>query len=432
MSEPDTARSGAGDDSPGSTALAGALTKMLRRALLNRLDAIRHGHLTLVDALGTRHAGTPPDAGGPQAVLRVRDLSAYGDVARGGTLGAAEAYLKGKWTASDLTALVRIFVANRQVMDSLDRGLSRLGAPVRRLGHWLHRNTRAQSRRNIHAHYDLGNEFYRLFLDPTMMYSAAVYPREDSTLEEAALHKLDLICRRLQLGPQDHLLEIGTGWGGLAIHAAGRYGCRVTTTTISGKQRELARQRVREHGLEERVTVLDRDYRDLDGQFDKLVSVEMIEAVGLDYLEEYFRVCSARLKPHGRMLLQAIVIADQLFESARRSVDFIQKYIFPGGALPSLGVIQSAVARVSDFRLVHVHDIGMDYARTLREWRRRFLAQLNAVRQLGFSEEFIRMWEYYLAYCEGGFLERAISDVQIVFDKPGAGTTEEKVPELSF
>jgi cyclopropane-fatty-acyl-phospholipid synthase len=351
-------------------------------------------------------------------MLRVRDLSAYRDVAIGGTIGAAEAYMHGKWTAPDLTALVRVFVANRDVLDAMDRGLARLGAPLLRLAHWRHRNTPGQSRRNIHAHYDLGNDLYRLFLDPTMMYSAAIYPREDSTLEEAALYKLDLICRRLHLVPEDHLLEIGTGWGGLALHAARHYGCRVTTTTLSARQRELALERVREAGLTGRITVLDRDYRELEGEYDKLVSVEMIEAVGLDFLDEYFRVCSARLRPHGRMLLQGIVIADRFYEQARRSVDFIQKYIFPGGALPSLGAMQNAIMRVTDLQLVHLHDIGMDYARTLREWRQRFMSQLHAVRQLGYSEEFIRMWEYYLAYCEGGFLERAISDVQVVLDKP--------------
>jgi cyclopropane-fatty-acyl-phospholipid synthase len=291
--------------------------------------------------------------------------------------------------------------------------------PLLRLTHRLRRNTRRQSRRNIAAHYDLGNDFYRLFLDPTLSYSAGIWPQPDSSLEQAAVHKLDVICRKLDLRPEDHLLEIGTGWGGLAIHAARHYGCRVTTTTISARQREYAVQRIAEAGLQDRVTVLDQDYRDLRGQFDKLVSVEMIEAVGLAFLDEYFRLCSERLRPNGRMLLQGIVIADRIFEQAQRSVDFIQKYIFPGGALPSLGAIRASVARATDLRPAGLQDIGLDYARTLREWRRRFLAQLPAVRQLGFSDEFIRMWEYYLAYCEGGFIERAITDVQLVLDKPG-------------
>jgi cyclopropane-fatty-acyl-phospholipid synthase len=326
--------------------------------------------------------------------------------------------MQGKWTVNDLTALVRIFVANRSVLDGIESGLAQLAAPLLRLSHWLRRNTRSQSRRNISAHYDLGNDFYRLFLDSTMSYSSGIYPRPDSTLDEAAVHKLDVICRKLDLQRGDELLEIGTGWGGLAMHAAGNYGCRVTTTTISARQLEYAVERIREAGLQDRITVLDRDYRDLEGQFDKLVSVEMIEAVGLGFLDEYFRACSARLRPHGRMLLQGIVIADRLYEQARQSVDFIQKYIFPGGALPSLGAIQASVARATDLQIVNLQDIGQDYARTLREWRGRFLLQLHAVRQLGYSEEFIRMWEYYLAYCEGGFLERAITDIQVVFDKP--------------
>ncbi len=398
---------------------AGALTRLLRRRCLAQLAKLRDGGLVIRDALGDESCGT---ASPPQTEVRIRDLSAWADIAAGGTIGAAEAYMRGKWTASDLTTLMRVFAANRAVMADVEGGFARLAAPVLRLAHRLRRNTRAQARRNISAHYDLGNEFYRLFLDGTMSYSSAIYPRTDSTLEEAAVHKLDVICRKLGLSPGDELLEIGTGWGGLALHAAGNYGCRVTTTTISARQREYALQRVRAAGLQDRVTVLDRDYRDLEGQFDKLVSVEMIEAVGLDFLDEFFRVCSARLRPHGRMLLQGIVIADRLYDQARRSVDFIQKYIFPGGALPSLGAIQASVARATDLQLVGLQDIGQDYARTLREWRRRFLSQVQAVRRLGHGEDFIRMWEFYLAYCEGGFLERAITDVQAVFDKPGSVT----------
>jgi cyclopropane-fatty-acyl-phospholipid synthase len=415
MSESDSALSSR-SEAIGGGSFASALTaRMWRRAFAARAGRIRHGRLTVSDSIGSFAVG----GGSPEAFVRVSDLSTYRDIALGGTIGAAEAYMQGKWTTPELTTLIRVFVANREALEGLEKGFASARRALLWLAHRLHRNTRLQSRRNIHAHYDLGNELYRLFLDPTLTYSAAVYPREDSTLEEAAVYKMDLICRRLHLGPQDHLLEIGTGWGGLALHAARHYGCRVTTTTISQQQRELALERVRAAGLGHRVSVLDCDYRDLDGEYDKLVSVEMVEAVGHEFLDEYFRVCSARLRPHGRMLLQGIVIADRFYEQARRSVDFIQKYIFPGGALPSLGAMQNAIARVTDLQLVHVHDIGMHYARTLGEWRRRFMSQLHAVRQLGYPEEFIRMWEYYLAYCEGGFLERAISDVQVVLDKPG-------------
>jgi cyclopropane-fatty-acyl-phospholipid synthase len=309
-------------------------------------------------------------------------------------------------------------VINREVMNRLESGMARIGGAALKLAHWYHRNTRAGSRRNIHAHYDLGNELFELFLDPTMMYSSAVFPRPDASLEEASVHKLDLICRKLELTPDDHLLEIGTGWGGLALHAARNYGCRVTTTTISKNQFDFATGRVRSAGLSDRITILSEDYRDLKGTFDKLVSVEMIEAVGLQFLDTYFRACSERLKPAGRMLLQSITIADRNYEQARHSVDSIQKYIFPGGALPSCGAILASVGRISDLQLTGLHDIGLDYARTLQVWRERFLARLPEVRRLGYPDEFIRMWEWYLAYCEGGFLERAISAVQVVFDKP--------------
>ena len=388
--------------------------RFLRRQVHARLAALEQGRLVVRDPLGAAAFG-PADA--EEIRVRIRDASAWADMATGGTIGAAEAYMAGKWAASDLTRLVRLFVANRAMMQGFERGLASLAAPLLALSHRLRRNTRTQARRNIGAHYDLGNEFYRLFLDRTMSYSAAIYPRPESTLDEAAVHKLDAVCRKLALAPDDHLLEIGTGWGGLALHAARHYGCRVTTTTISARQREYALEQVRAAGLSSRVTVLDQDYRDLEGHYDKLVSIEMIEAVGLDFLPGYFRVCADRLKPGGRMLLQSIVIADHLYEEARRSVDFIQKYIFPGGALPSVAVID-AMARLTGLERSGLEDIGPHYARTLRDWRERFLARLPEVRRLGFSDEFIRLWEFYFAYCEGGFLERAIGNVQVVFDKP--------------
>lgn len=397
---------------------ADGVSRLARSGCLRRLTGISDGRLVIRDADGAWEFGKPTALCQQEVQVRVSDPGAWLDLATGGTIGAAEAYMQGKWQASDLTGLMRILVLNREVMDGLERGLARLGQPLLRLVHWYRRNSRRGSRRNIHAHYDLGNELFSLFLDPTMMYSSAVYPRADSSLEEAAVHKLELICRKLELGPDDHLLEIGTGWGGLALHAARHYGCRVTTTTISANQLEHARRRVAEAGLADRVTVLSTDYRDLRGQFDKLVSVEMIEAVGLRYLDDYFRACSERLKPCGRMLLQAIVIADRHFEQAKRSVDFIQKYIFPGGALPSMAAMLDSVARRTDLQLSGLQDIGLDYARTLGDWRERFLARLADVRALGYPDEFIRMWEWYLAYCEAGFRERATSTVQLVFDKP--------------
>jgi cyclopropane-fatty-acyl-phospholipid synthase len=397
---------------------ASLAVRMARRAVLRQLRALHHGRLQIQDALGTSVLGEAPEPAGIEVRVRITDLSAWLDIASGGTIGAAEAYMAGKWHSSDLLAAMRLLVINRKVMDGLETGMARLGSTLLRLAHWQHRNTRTGSRRNIHAHYDLGDALFSLFLDRSMMYSAAVFPHAEATLEEASRHKLDLICRKLELQPDDHLLEIGTGWGGLAIHAARHYGCRVTTTTISENQFSFARQRVQEAGLADRITVLSQDYRDLQGQFDKLVSVEMIEAVGHRFMDQYFRICSERLKPAGRMLLQSITIADRYHEQAMHAVDFIQKYIFPGGALPSISSISSAVSRVTDLQISHLHDIGIDYARTLRIWRERFMQRLPEVRSLGYPDEFIRMWEWYLLYCEAGFLERAISTVQLVFDKP--------------
>jgi len=392
--------------------------RLARRALFRLMYRLGHGRLVLTDSFDERSFGTDHDPGEYRTRVHVADPSFYLDVILRGTLGAAEAFMQRKWDTTDLTSVVRILLANRDVMERMNSVWAWAGRPFLRLAECRHRNTRSQSRRNIHSHYDLGNEFFELFLDPTMMYSSAVYPHENATLEEASLHKLDLICQKLQLGPDDHLLEIGTGWGGLAMHAAQRCGCRVTTTTISNEQYTKARQRIDSAGLSDRITLLKRDYRDLEGQYDKLVSVEMIEAVGPEYLDTYFEVCSDRLKPNGRMLLQAIVIDESIYDRYIRSVDFIRKYIFPGGALPALPVIQDSIGRVTDLRFVHLQDIGADYARTLREWYERFTSRLDDVRRLGYPDEFIRMWQYYFCYCEGGFREKTIRDLQIVFDKP--------------
>jgi cyclopropane-fatty-acyl-phospholipid synthase len=269
-------------------------------------------------------------------------------------------------------------------------------------------------------HYDLGNDFFKLFLDPTMMYSSAVFPNQETSLDEASLYKLDLICQKLQLSDKDHLMEIGTGWGGMAIYAAKHYGCRVTTTTISEEQYNYACAAVKREGLEDKITLLLKDYRDLDGDYDKLVSIEMIEAVGHEYYDSYFQKCSELLKPDGLMLIQAITILDQRYKHAKNNVDFIQRYIFPGGCLPSNEVISKSVANKTDLHIVDLHDIGMDYARTLAEWRKRFNGSADQVDSMGFDDVFYRMWEFYLCYCEGGFTERAISAAQFLFAKPYA------------
>jgi len=395
---------------------AGLPDRLARKLVFGRLERLERGRLHMVEG-GVRHTF---GRGGMdlEATVFVEGTGFYRALAFGGTVGVADAYIDGQWECDDLVALFRLLVVNQSAMQGLSRGWARFAAKGQELVHALHRNTKSGSRRNIAAHYDLSNDFFRLWLDETMMYSCAVYADGDSTLDAAAVNKVDRICRKLSLQPEDHLLEIGTGWGGFAIHAARYYGCRVTTTTISQAQHDLACERVRQAGLEDRVTVLMEDYRDLAGHYDKLVSIEMIEAVGHRYYDAFFKACSDLLKPEGLMVLQAITIGDWAYEQAKSSVDFIKSHIFPGSCIPSVTAISQSVSRVTDLRPVHLEDIGPHYARTLRDWRERFTARLDLVRALGFDERFVRMWTYYLCYCEGGFSERYISDVQMVLAKP--------------
>ena len=361
------------------------------------------------------------DVGAPapdEAALDVLDPSFYRDVAFGGTIGAGESYMQGAWRSDDLVRLVRVLLRNRSLLENLDKGSSRLTRPLQNLFHKLNRNTREGSRRNVAAHYDLGNDFFALWLDDTMMYSSAIFQHDTDSLARAQLHRLDVICDKLGLGPEDHLIEIGTGWGGFALHAAKTRGCRVTTTTISKRQYERARERFRDAGLEDRIELLRCDYRDLAGRYDKLVSIEMIEAIGSEHYDTYFAKCDELLKPGGRMLIQAITAFDRQHDLAKTEIDFIQRYIFPGGCLPSITAMASAIGRVSGLLITGLEDIGRHYALTLRHWRNNFFSQLDRIRELGYSDEFIRMWEFYLSYCEGGFTERAISDVLLVAEKP--------------
>ena len=397
---------------------------LARKLMLGVLEKISTGSLTLRDGDETFHFGKRGAANEPQAEIVVHNREAYRKVLTGGTIASGEAYIEGDWSSPNPTEVTRLFSANMAALDTLQakqHWYVRAGLAV---AHAMNRNTHEGSRRNISAHYDLGNDFFRLFLDPTMMYSSAIFEDPADSLETAAVAKLDEICRQLELSPDDHLLEIGTGWGGMAIHAASRYGCRVTTTTISREQYEHARAEVERRGLSDRITVLCEDYRQLTGEYDKLVSIEMIEAVGHDFYRSYFQCCSKLLKADGRMVIQAITIPDQRYDRARRSVDYIKRYIFPGGCLPSLAVITRHIAEDTDMQLVHLRDITRDYARTLAHWRERFLANLDSVRKQGFDERFIRMWEFYLCYCEGGFRERIIGTTQLAFAKPGYRPTE--------
>jgi cyclopropane-fatty-acyl-phospholipid synthase len=406
----------AGAAPAGANSHPGRLQHLARRLLVKRMARLERGTLELHDAEGTQHFGRAGSS--LRARIEVLDPQFWADAVFGGSSGAGEAYIHGLWRCDDLTALVRIMVANRNVLEDVDRGVARVAGFARRFGHWLNRNSRKGSRRNISAHYDLGNDFFALFLDPTMNYSCGIFPSADATMEEGSIAKMDAICRKLDLRGEDHLVEIGTGWGGLAIHAASRYGCRVTSTTISRAQYALAVERVRAAGLEDRIELLLHDYRDLDGQYDKLVSVEMIEAVGHRYLDTYFQACSRLLKPSGLMLLQSITIRDQHYQQALREVDFIQRFVFPGGFLPSIAAIEASVARATDLQLLHLQDIGLHYATTLRKWRDRFFDNIDKVRALGHSDAFVRLWEFYLCYCEGAFLERNVSAAQLLLAKP--------------
>ncbi|MFS8063862.1 MAG: class I SAM-dependent methyltransferase [Luteimonas sp.] len=395
------------------------LDRLLRERLLAQMGALQGRALQLTDALGCVTLGNTDAAGAPPLHISVHDPAFYRTLAANGSVGAGEAYMDGLWHCDDLVGLVRMLVRNRDLLDGIDSGWARLGGLAMRSLHALRRNTRRGARRNIAAHYDLGNAFFRLFLSDDLMYSSALFDGADDTLEAASERKLDRICRKLRLQPGDRVVEIGTGWGGFALHAAQHYGCHVTTTTISQEQHDLARERIAAAGLQERVTLLLEDYRDLRGQFDKLVSIEMVEAIGAAQLDAYFMQLGALLKPDGLALVQAITIEDHRYEQALHSVDFIKRHVFPGSFIPSVAALVSAKSRSSDLALAHLEDFGGSYARTLEAWRGRFLANLSKVRQLGFDQRFIRMWEFYLAYCEGGFRERSIGVAQLLLAKPG-------------
>ena len=394
---------------------SGWLQNSARKLVLAKLSNLQLCQLTLIENGKAQTFGQDSDL---KATITVNDAHFYGEIAFGGSIGAGEAYMLGYWSADNLTHVIRIMCLNQSVMDTLEGGFQWLSKPLLKCLHWLNRNTADGSRKNIAAHYDLGNDFFALWLDPTMMYSAAIYADGNTDLQAASHKKLEIICQKLDLKPSDHVVEIGTGWGGFAIYAAQHYGCKVTTTTISTQQYTLAKQRVEAAKLQDKITLLLNDYRDLNGQFDKLVSIEMIEAVGHQFYDTYFAKCASLLNPNGLALIQAITIVDQRFESAKNSVDFIQRYIFPGSNIPSITALLASATKVSDLRLLDCEDIGPHYATTLAAWRVNFFNKINDVRALGYSEEFIKMWEFYLCYCEGGFAERALGDAHLLLAKP--------------
>ena len=357
--------------------------------------------------------------GSPTITVVVESSRFYRRALFGGTVGVGEAYMDGCWNCDDLVGLVRLFLANRNVLEDVDSTGNTIAVLIDGLVHRLKRNTLSGSRRNVSSHYDLSNNFFSRFLDTRLMYSSAVFESEDLTLEEASTRKLERICRKLELESSDRLLEIGSGWGGFAIYAAKKYGCVITTITISQEQFEEASQRVRDASLEDRVHVLLKDYREIQGSFDKVVSIEMVEAVGSAYLDTYFAVIDRVLRPGGLFLIQAITIEDQRYEKALRGVDFIKKHIFPGSFIPSITTLLDSVTKKTSCVLVNLEDFGFDYALTLWSWRERFEREIENILEMGFDQRFIRMWRFYLSYCEGGFRERSLSDVQMLFVKQG-------------
>ncbi|MCW8900060.1 MAG: cyclopropane-fatty-acyl-phospholipid synthase family protein [Gammaproteobacteria bacterium] len=403
---------------PGSTLKPRMLDGLAKRILLKQFRLIKDGELIINDNETQVVFGSKTKRCDLSATIDVKDSRFYGDITFGGSIGASEAYMSGYWEVSNLTNLIRIFIMNRDVLDDVEGGLANLTVPIQKVLHWFNRNTQQGSRKNIAAHYDIGNDLFKIMLDETMMYSSAIYKSAEMSLHDAQLNRLEQICKKLDLNENDTLLEIGTGWGALSIYAAKNYGCHVTTTTISREQYNLACERIEEEGLADKITVLFEDYRDLTGQYNKLVSVEMIEAVGHEYYEMYFNKCSELLKPSGMMLLQAITIADQQYEAAKKEVDFIKRYIFPGSCIPSISAMQNALTKSSDLRLYNLHDIGPHYATTLNHWRKNVMNNLSEIRKLGYSDEFLKMWDFYLCYCEGGFIERVISDVHMLLVKP--------------
>lgn len=392
----------------------GFLDRIARRLFKNHLKSIHGGSIILTDIDSRDEWGEHSEL---EAICSVYHPRFYRNALFGGTLSIAQSYIDGDWDCNDLTSLFRIFVRNIQTTTGLDNSLSSIALLGQRILHWSQRNSVRGSRRNITAHYDLGNDFFKLWLDDSLTYSSGVFRHSDASMHDASIEKFDRICRKLDLRPEDEVLEIGGGWGGFAIHAARRYGCRVTTTTISKEQFAIARDRIQQAKLNDRINLLNSDYRELDGRYDKIVSIEMIEAVGHQFLDGYFKKCTELLRPDGSLALQAIVMPESRYRDYLRSVDFIQRFVFPGGSLPSVSSLLESIGRTSDMRLVHLEELSPHYAKTLHCWKESFEDRIEAVRKLGYSERFIRLWNYYLSYCEALFEERHIGVMQLQFDR---------------
>ena len=392
------------------------MTSFFKRILFKKLKGLKTGELTIVDGSEIHVFGAPKSE--LKATLTVSSQEFYVFLGSGGTNGAAEAFTAGYWSADNLVQLIQLIIRNKKTMEGLESGLARLTNPITKIIHRLRQNTLKGSKSNILAHYDLSNDFYKLWLDSTMTYSSGIFLNKKSSMLDASVEKLDRLCRKLNLNSSDHVLEIGTGWGSFATHAAKNYGCKVTTTTISDNQFKYVAELISKENLDNQITLLNKDYRELEGVFDKVVSIEMIEAVGADFVPGFFEKASSLLKTNGLMALQGITYNDPDFNAYKNSVDFIRKYIFPGSCLISLSQVEKAIKEKTDLIMVDSEDITLHYARTLEIWRKDFENVLPQVRELGFSDPFIRIWVFYLVYCEAGFLENLIGDFQFIFAKP--------------
>ena len=392
------------------------MNHLYKKIIHQRLSQIKDAHIIISDGKSINKYGKP---GNLSAKINILDSVFYKNIILGGTIGASESFIRGEWSSPNLTNVIRVLARNTEAQDKLENLFTLLSQPFLKVMHKLNENSVRGSKKNISRHYDLSNDFFSLFLDKNMMYSSAIYKSRKTSLEDASTNKLDVICKKLNLKKTDHVIEIGTGWGGFAIYAAKNYGCKVTTATISIEQYKFAKQKIKEAGLGKKIKVLLKDYRLLKGQYDKLVSIEMIEAVGYQFYDEYFKIIGQLLKNDGEALIQAITIKDQRYSKAIQSVDFIQKYIFPGSCIPSITAIQNSLTSSTDLVINDIRDIGHHYARTLADWRKRFLKNKQEIRKLGFDDKFLRMWLFYFAYCEGGFEEKVISDIHLHITKPG-------------
>lgn len=388
-----------------------------KNLIFKLLQKLVYGRLTIIDANGMHDFGELTEANDFHVTIKVNNGSFYRALLLNGSNGAAKSYIDGEWEVNDLINLIEIAIKNEPIFSGLDNGMAKIKNFFAAFSSKIYSNRKERAKKNISAHYDLGNEFFAFFLDPMRMYSSAVYPNPSSSLTEASIHKLNIISEKLNLTSNDHVLEIGTGWGGLAIFLAKKYQCKVTTTTISEQQYIYVKNQIAALGLDDKINLLKKDYRDLTGQYDKLVSIEMIEAVGHEYFDAFFKQCNALLKPGGLMFLQAIVINDQNYEKAKNQIDFIKKYIFPGGCLPSIYTINRSILRHTNLQLLYLNDIGEHYARTLLDWKNNFQINVDGIRKLGFSDEFIRMWEYYICYCTAAFNQKYIGNIQSLWRK---------------